>query len=189
MKALKFFLGAIYVVLIILLLLLGLKNCNRQGKVVEPPTPAPIDTADVRPDTTVVVERDTVAERVAEDVGGSGDLKVTLMWDFRGDIDLHVIEPSGNELYFKNMKNPETGGELDVDNIHGGEGACENIYWEHPPKGQYRVKLKYFDKALLDFSSHECKVVVFQAGLEPKTYTVTMEEEGEEKLITLINVE
>ena len=190
MKVLKIFLGAVYAILIILLLLLGLKNCtNDTPQTPPPPPPAPIDTVKEPIDTTVIVEKDTIAEKEAEEIGGSGKLKVTLLWDFRGDIDLHVIEPSGNELYFENMKNPESGGYLDVDNIPGGEGACENVYWEHPPKGQYRVKLVYYNKPLFDFSSHQCKVVVFQEGCETKTYSVTMEEEDEVKQVTVINVE
>jgi len=187
MKALRFFLGAIYVVLIILLMLLGLKNCNQIGKV-NPPTGTPIDTTAVVPDTTIIVERDTVAEREAEEIGGSGDLKVTLMWDFKGDIDLHVTEPFGNEIFYAEPRNPVSGGFLDVDNRQGGEGSCENVYWEHPPRGQYRVSLVYYNQTT-EYSSQQCTVVVFQAGCEPKTYRVTMEHEGDVKPITIINID
>lgn len=34
-----------------------------------------------------------------EDVGGDGDIKITLLWDFPGDLDLHVMQPNGEEIW------------------------------------------------------------------------------------------
>ncbi len=47
-----------------------------------------------------------------------GDPQFTLIWDSNADIDLHVIEPGGKEIYWNDTKG-RFGGELDVDNVDG----------------------------------------------------------------------
>ena len=67
-----------------------------------------------------------------------GDPQFTLIWDTKGvDIDLHVIEPGGDRIYFGD-RNGDQGGELDVDNTWG--YGPENIYWLVPSKGRKKVK-------------------------------------------------
>ena len=149
-----------YVILIILLLL-GLlfnifRSCNSPRLPFLPSLPT-----------------DSLTER-AQNIGGDGDLKVTLMWDFYADIDLHVIEPNGNEIYYSE-KQSSTGGYLDVDNTHGGQGAAENIFWEqNPPHGQYKVSLVYYSEGSSTPKQGPCKVVVFKRGQEPQVFTVGM---------------
>jgi hypothetical protein len=69
-----------------------------------------------------------------------GDPQFTLIWNTEGvDIDLHVIEPRGDEIFYGDP-NGEQGGELDVDNVWG--YGPENIYWlvdSHRP-GMGKVK-------------------------------------------------
>src|SRR4051794_7334937 len=55
-----------------------------------------------------------------------GDPQFTLIWDTDADLDLHVIEPGGKEIYWEEP-NGKLGGELDVDNTKG--FGPENIYW------------------------------------------------------------
>lgn len=55
-----------------------------------------------------------------------GDPQFTLIWDTEVDLDLHVIEPGGKEIYWEEPKG-KAGGELDVDNTKG--FGPENIYW------------------------------------------------------------
>lgn len=55
-----------------------------------------------------------------------GDPQFTLLWDTQADLDLHVIEPGGKEIYWEEPKGKQ-GGELDVDNTKG--FGPENIYW------------------------------------------------------------
>ena len=114
MKVLKTILIIIYPILVILLLLSNLKSCNvsrtnNLGNRIE----EPIDTAEV--------------VKHAEMIGQSGTLKVTLLWNFQGDIDLHVKQPNGKEIYFNAKEDANTGGFLDVDNVNGGNGSAENI--------------------------------------------------------------
>jgi hypothetical protein len=56
-----------------------------------------------------------------------GDPQFTLIWDTDAvDLDLHVIEPGGKEIYWEDPKGNK-GGELDVDNTKG--FGPENVYW------------------------------------------------------------
>jgi hypothetical protein len=69
-----------------------------------------------------------------------GDPQFTLIWDKDGvDLDLHVVEPSGKEIYWEELKGAQ-GGELDVDNTKG--FGPENIYWlvESDVPGAEKVK-------------------------------------------------
>jgi hypothetical protein len=70
------------------------------------------------------------------------DVRFSLVWHNRNDLDLHVITPSNFEIYYGNKKSP-CGGELDVDmNIHGETTKpVENVRWvkNKAPKGTYRV--------------------------------------------------
>ena len=61
-----------------------------------------------------------------------GDPQFTLLWDTEVDLDLHVIEPGGKEIYWEDPKG-KFGGELDVDNTKG--FGPENIYWLHQVEG------------------------------------------------------
>ena len=68
-----------------------------------------------------------------------GDPQFTLIWDTDADLDLHVIEPGGKEIYWEEPKGKQ-GGELDVDNTKG--FGPENIYWlvESDGVGSKKVK-------------------------------------------------
>jgi hypothetical protein len=76
---------------------------------------------------------------------GGGDVQVTLNWPQTGvDLDLHVIDPNGDEIYYSNPTSP-SGGALDWDNQNGG-GTPENIFWSSgaAPKGTYTVSIVYY---------------------------------------------
>ncbi|WP_435018856.1 YfaP family protein [Tundrisphaera sp. TA3] len=81
-----------------------------------------------------------------------GDPQFTLLWDSVADLDLHVFEPGGSEIYWNSRKG-RLGGELDVDNVDG--YGPENIYWliSSPdgvaapgpgPPGEYRWHVHYY---------------------------------------------
>jgi len=74
---------------------------------------------------------------------GTGDVQATLRWDTGDDMDLHVIDPAGDEIYFASTSSP-SGGELDVDDIPSciEEGPhVENVFWptDGAPSGDYEV--------------------------------------------------
>lgn len=189
MKGMKIFLGSIYVVLIILLLL-SLMRCNRDSE------PQVVDTGlvDEEPiDTTVtdsmpapVEDQDAVEQ--AQEIGNSGALKITLLWNFKADIDLHVVEPNGFHIYYSKQKDPQTGGELDKDNIPGGPNSAENIFWTNPPSGRYHVSIKYFSARTNPARSGECTVVIFREGREPEVRKVMMSFEGQVEQIVAFTI-
>jgi hypothetical protein len=81
-------------------------------------------------------------------VGFTSNVQVSVSWDAPSDVDLHVVDPSGTEIYYGNSSSP-TGGQLDVDS----NPACsidgrqiENIRWPgSAPAGLYTVRVDYWD--------------------------------------------
>src|SRR6478609_6902255 len=89
---------------------------------------------------------DSIKEQVKA-AGGrvEGELRVSLSWFNYDDLDLHVKEPSGNMIWFRNKLNPITRGHLDVD-MNAGSGntrnAVENVIWPSKTSmqdGEYKV--------------------------------------------------
>jgi hypothetical protein len=80
---------------------------------------------------------------------GTGDVQVTLRWSTAADIDLSVVDPFGEEIWF-NHRTSNSGGELDVDaNADCMErklDPVENVYWPTglAPSGEYQVYVNYF---------------------------------------------
>jgi hypothetical protein len=98
-----------------------------------------------------LLEREIViAPPLPEDklVLGEGDIQFTLSWNSIADMDLHVIEPEGEHIYF-GTRESSIGGELDVDsNFPCGDngGSVENIYWPEgeAPSGTFQVMIDEF---------------------------------------------
>lgn len=82
---------------------------------------------------------------------GVGRVTVTLGWNSTADLDLHVTDPYGEEIYWLNPFS-SSGGVLDYDDWcddHGPDGqpgGPENIYWRDPPSGTYIVEIEYYDQ-------------------------------------------
>jgi hypothetical protein len=82
-----------------------------------------------------------------ENIGGIGvkvgDPQFTLIWDTLADIDIHVIEPGGSEIFWEHVHG-DKGGELDVDDIDG--FGPENVYWVQGqgPPGEYKWYVHYY---------------------------------------------
>ena len=81
--------------------------------------------------------------------GESGDLRINLQWYCKTDLDLHVIDPCGNEIYFSKRKATCQGGtgilDLDANALIGTTSRPqENIYWLKPASGTYTVKVVCF---------------------------------------------
>jgi uncharacterized protein YfaP (DUF2135 family) len=80
---------------------------------------------------------------------GTGAVQVTLRWEGAADLDLHVVDPFGDAIWFNNTQSP-SGGLLDVDaNADCSElmvNPVENIFWPvgMAPEGEYQVYLVYF---------------------------------------------
>jgi hypothetical protein len=81
---------------------------------------------------------------------GTGDVQVTLLWTSDSDLDLHVIDPSGFEIYYANRQSP-SGGTLDHDEVPGcgtpSTTHVENVFWASgsAPPGQYSAFANIFE--------------------------------------------
>ena len=101
---------------------------------------------------------------------GTGLLQVSLSWDQENDVDLHLIDPSGEEIYYGNPVSV-TGGQLDVDSNAG----CsidninnENIYYEDSsdvtiPSGEYEVLVNLWSNCSVA-SNTNYTVVAYYGG-------------------------
>ena len=94
---------------------------------------------------------DEMMLRAAREGAKVGDVTITLMWDDRTDLDLHVFCPSGEEISYNNTHSA-CGGYLDVDmNVQGNSTEpVENVFFGdeergiEAPKGTYRVIVENF---------------------------------------------
>jgi hypothetical protein len=117
---------------------------------------------------------------------GSGALQINLAWDTDdSDIDLHVIDPSGFEIYYRRKYSSVTGGQLDRDDVDG--FGPENIYWlENAPDGVYKVYLHYYgDDRTYSGQNTKCYVTV-NGPKGSKLFTNTLSRVDERIFVTRI---
>jgi Ca-activated chloride channel family protein len=90
---------------------------------------------------------DEFSARLAMTNAPSGDIRISLMWNNRNDLDLYVVTPGGEEIYFKNQMD-SSGGWLDVDrNLYGETSKpIESVFWpeKQAPLGIYRVYVQNY---------------------------------------------
>ena len=89
---------------------------------------------------------------------GTGDVQVTLSWDSDSDVDLHVVDPNGDEVHWANRQ-VASGGELDLDSNAGCaiDGVRnENITWPvgSAPRGTYTVRVDYWSACSVAATSY-----------------------------------
>lgn len=87
--------------------------------------------------------------RLTRENAQTGKVQVSLKWDNRNDLDIHLIEPSGNRISYRN-KVSRAGGTLDVD-MNAGEQESnkpiENIFYGvNAPAGHYRIVVDFYSK-------------------------------------------
>lgn len=81
---------------------------------------------------------------------GTGDIQTTIRWSGLNDLDLVVIDPSGEKIFFDHPASM-SGGQLDLDSNamctnNVTNNPIENIYWPSgkAPKGNYKVSVLYY---------------------------------------------
>ncbi len=93
-----------------------------------------------------------VGARIVRERVNSGEIHVSLIWNDPADLDLHVITPSGEHIFFAH-KESSCGGWLDVD-MNASKVSLEpieNIFWASSPNGKYRVFVEnYNNRTVLD---------------------------------------
>ncbi len=103
---------------------------------------------------------------------GTGDVRVTLTWDTGADLDVHVTDPAGEEIFFGNRRSA-SGGELDVDANAGCSSgpAVENVFWPtgEAPTGVYRVSVHQFSSC--DVGTTRLELSIHVNGRLVETYS------------------
>lgn len=108
---------------------------------------------------------DSIKEKVKAAGGNiNAVLRCSLHWFNYDDLDIHVIEPKGNEIYHVNKTNIHTSGALDVD-MNAGSGtsrdAVENITWTNESRmeeGVYKLIVHNFSKRERVDEGFECEI-------------------------------
>jgi hypothetical protein len=118
---------------------------------------------------------------------GGGDIQATLRWSGPADLDLHVIDPAGEEIYYNHVDSA-SGGHLDHDanaNCNGiadDDNPVENVFWPtgEAPAGTYTIWVKVFATcdAPLDWhlsARRNGSIVVDETGNgDSSTYSFTL---------------
>ena len=96
-------------------------------------------------------------------------IRASLIWHTRDDLDLHVITPDGEHIYY-GEKRSRCGGELDVDRNVRGETLepIENIRWAKGTAnpGQYRVYVQNYGHHDRQYHSDGYRAIPFAVELD-----------------------
>jgi hypothetical protein len=102
---------------------------------------------------------------------GTGEVQVSVSWNVDSDVDLHVVEPGSEEVFYGNPTSA-AGGTLDLDS----NAACsidgkknENITWAHGPSGTYTVRVDYWSSC--GEAQSDYVVTIQRKGHDPETFT------------------
>ncbi|MBE7193450.1 YfaP family protein [Gordonia polyisoprenivorans] len=104
---------------------------------------------------------------------GTGAVQVSTSWTVDSDLDLILVEPSGDKIYFNN-KTSSSGGTLDLDSnadcdIDGKNN--ENITYPQAPSGTYTVYVNLYSSCGTPATDYVVTVSV--GGQQPRTFTGT----------------
>jgi uncharacterized protein YfaP (DUF2135 family) len=111
----------------------------------------------------------------------TGDVQVSVSWDAASDVDLHVLDPRGEEIFYGNPTSA-SGGALDLDS----NAACsidnknnENIRWPtgRAPGGTYTVRLDYWSSCSVASTNY---VVTVNNGGVTQTFRGTLTGAGDQ---------
>jgi hypothetical protein len=189
-----------------------MSGCASQAKPAVVATPPPSGPAPVERSASVHAEIDQVAidcaphgqdtcNAIDDDCNGviddgcgyaTGGVQVTIAWDTGADIDLYVVDPSGQAVYYneEHRKSP-LGGQMD----HDARGDCrreqqnpriENAFWPSPaPSGTYEIDLHYFGPCG-DISKTHVTVSVAALGKPFGTFRYELQPEERVKALSLV---
>jgi uncharacterized protein YfaP (DUF2135 family) len=109
---------------------------------------------------------------------GTGDVQVSVAWSDTSDVDLHVVDPNGEEIYYGH-KSSASGGTLDLDSnaacsrdVDGTHRSNENVVWPlgGGAHGTYTVRLDYWSSCAVSANT-QYVVTVSTAGSATKVFT------------------
>lgn len=136
------------------------KKTNQNTQTIQQQT---IQATQATQQTTQNDENEIILKRMEREKCNGGELHISLIWNDIADLDLHVICPSGDHLYYGNTQT-RCGGWLDKDMNRGGEASLEpieNVFWASSPSGHYKVYVHNFNNKTdtnTVFTDHKRKV-------------------------------
>jgi len=115
---------------------------------------------------------------------GSAQLQVEAMWDTNfSDVDLHVIEPGGEEVYYSHLASAK-GGTLDED-IRDGYGP-ETYTIARASAGDYKVELHYYGADLASVGAETLAHVITWEYGRRRDHVVVLG--GEKDRVTVVTL-
>ena len=103
----------------------------------------------------VRVSTNTLEEQIEILEAGSGEITVSMIWSTHDDLDLHVVTPEDNRIYYANRT--ADGGTLDIDmnasSYDLADFPVENIYFPNPMNGHYQVYVRDYRDRTEDMST------------------------------------
>ena len=113
---------------------------------------------------------------------GTGEVQVSVAWNVDSDVDLHVVDPNNEEIFYGHPQATHSQGQLDLDS----DAACnldhkknENVTWPlgHAPHGTYTVRLDHWRNC---FGGPVNWIVTVRVqGQNPQTFTGTFTGAGD----------
>lgn len=108
----------------------------------------------------------------------NAEITIRLDWSKHSgntDIDLHVVDPNGEEIAFYNMTS-SSGGYLDRDDTVG--PGPEHVRWSNAPAGTYKIYVHYYPNEAEDRSVTSYTVSVIADGIRymPKTNSIAYDQ-------------
>lgn len=135
---------------------------------------------------------DAIKERVKQAGGNvTGDLCCRLAWSNYDDLDFHMVEPGGYEIYYGTRYSPSpSGGRLDVDmNVAPTTRApVENIFYSDRSRmkeGNYHLFVRQFNARERGDCGFECEID-FLSRIYQFSYTSPLRT-GEDVLVATLN--
>ena len=137
-----------------------------------PPRPRPPEPPRVTPPPPAPRQED--ADRARREGARSGRVQIILAWDDRNDLDLVMICPNGERLFFDHRQ--ACGAVLDVDRNAGNSGLSptpvENIVFAaEPAPGRYRIIVWHFQNNPPAPASSPYRVTVKREGRPDQVFT------------------
>jgi uncharacterized protein YfaP (DUF2135 family) len=91
-------------------------------------------------------------------------VQATLRWNGDADLDLHVIDPEGFEIYFDDARSP-SGGLLDVDQVPdcgANTNNVENVFWPEggSAPGVYQAFVVHYPSSCAESASFELELKI-----------------------------
>jgi hypothetical protein len=149
-----------------------------QGDCATPPPP--VRQARVDPPPAPQPPGPSIDERLHRESAKAGKLQISLGWNGKEDLDLHVKCP-GTELSFNSPNKQACGGKLDVDmnNERTNVDAVENAFWPSPPSGNYEIYVVMYGRKGEPPRSIPFTVQVKRADLPVQIFSKEVSTEGD----------